>query len=177
MLCLQIRQYWVVGRQLPSEAQPEPTCYGIRVFAKNQVLARSKFWYEMKRQNKVRKCQGEIVSVNEIFEKKTTSVRVYGLVLKYLTRKGVVNMYREVRSNSLNNAVSMIYNEMAGRHSARADTIHFIKTMVVDRKDARRDASVQYLKTNVKFPKLTTIKRAPTAAHKSTFTAKRPTLV
>merc|ERR1740117_1055732 len=61
-----VKQFWVVGRELPSEATPEPTCFRIRVFAKNVVLARSQFWYEMKRQNKVRKCQGEIVSVSEI---------------------------------------------------------------------------------------------------------------
>jgi large subunit ribosomal protein L18Ae len=59
-----IGQYWVVGRSLPTEAVPEPTCYRIRVFAKNTVIARSRFWYQMKRQNKVRKIQGEIVSVS-----------------------------------------------------------------------------------------------------------------
>merc|ERR1712071_692175 len=54
-----INQYWVVGRQSPSEANPEPTCYRIRVFAKNTVIARSRFWYQMKRQNKVRRTQGK----------------------------------------------------------------------------------------------------------------------
>lgn len=136
------------------------------------------FWYEMKRQNKVRKCQGEIVSVSEIFEKNTNAVKVYGIVLKYLSTTGVVNMYKEVRSNSLNNAMSLIYNEMAGRHSARAENIHIIKTMVVTKKDdVKRDAPYQYMKTNLKFPKITTVKRAPTPAQKSTFTASRPTLV
>ncbi len=38
----------------------------MRVFAKNPVLAKSKFWYHMKRQHKVRKVQGEIVSVQEV---------------------------------------------------------------------------------------------------------------
>jgi len=101
-----IRQFWVVGRESPSEETPDPTCYRIRVFAKNTVIARSKFWYEMKRQNKVRKCQGEIVSVSEIFERKANSVKNYGIVLKYLTRTGVVNMYKEYRDNTICGAVS-----------------------------------------------------------------------
>merc|ERR1712153_55691 len=109
-----VKQFWVVGRELPSEATPEPTCFRIRVFAKNVVLARSHFWYEMKRQNKVRKCQGEIVSVSEIFEKKTGAIKNFGIVLKYSTRTDVVNMYKE----------------MAGRHSARGDSIHIIKTVI-----------------------------------------------
>ena len=62
----QIRQYFVIGRGLPSEKNPNPKLYRMRVFAKNTVLAKSKFWYHMKRQHKVRKIQGEIVSVSEV---------------------------------------------------------------------------------------------------------------
>merc|ERR1719198_1900690 len=106
-----VKQYWVIGRQTPSDKDTDPTCYRIRVFAKNAVLARSRFWYEMKRQNKVRKCQGEIVSVSEIFERKTSSIKNYGIVLKYLTRTDYVNMYKEYRDTSLNSAVANMYQE------------------------------------------------------------------
>lgn len=44
-----VRQFFVVGREMPSETTPDPTCFRIRVFAKNAVFARSMFWYEMKR--------------------------------------------------------------------------------------------------------------------------------
>lgn len=131
----------------------------------------------MKRQNKVRKCQGEIVSVSEIFEKKTNSVKNYGIVLKYLTRTGVINMYKEYRSNSLCNAVSQMYSEMAGRHSARAESIFIIKTIEAAGETVRREQTRQFLKTSLRFPKFTSTKRAPTSAHKSTFTASRPILV
>merc|ERR1712054_266180 len=126
-----VKQYWVVGRELPSDSNPEPTCYRIRVFAKNIVLARSHFWYEMKRQNKVRKCQGEIVSVSQIFEKKTQSVKNYGLLIRYQTRTDNINMYKEYRATTLCQAVSLLYSEMAGRHSARGETIHIIKSTVL----------------------------------------------
>jgi len=56
----------VIGRKLPTEKEPEPTLYRIRIFADNEVFAKSKFWYHMKRQHKVRKCEGEIVNVSEV---------------------------------------------------------------------------------------------------------------
>ena len=52
---LQVRQFYIVGRKLPSDAVPEPTLYRIRIFARDEVLARSKFWYHMKRQHKIRR--------------------------------------------------------------------------------------------------------------------------
>merc|ERR1719238_2621859 len=141
-----VRQYWVVGRESPSDSNADPTCFRIRVFAKNAVLARSQFWYEMKRQNKVRKCQGEIVSVSEIFERKANAIKNYGIVLKYLTRTGIVNMYKEYRDNTLCGAVSQMYNELAGRHSARAESVHIIKTVVQPDKSGTRPQIAQYTK-------------------------------
>ena len=172
-----IKQYWVVGRATPSEAVPEPTCYRIRVFAKNTVIARSRFWYQMKRQNKVRKIQGEIVSVSEINERNTNSVRNYGIVMKYSTRNDVVNMYKEYRDNSLCGAVTQLYNEIAGRHSGRGDSIHIIKTVVVADKDLRRPQIQQYAQRSLTYPKITHIKRAGIAQQRSTFKASRPTKV
>jgi large subunit ribosomal protein L18Ae len=52
---MQVRQFYIVGRKLPSDKVPEPTLYRIRIFARDEVLARSKFWYHMKRQHKVRR--------------------------------------------------------------------------------------------------------------------------
>merc|ERR1712166_1225001 len=47
-----VKQYYVVGRALPTEKVPEPELYRMRVFAKDAVRARSKFWYFMKRQHR-----------------------------------------------------------------------------------------------------------------------------
>ena len=56
----------MVGRKNPTDKDPNPKLYRMRVFAKNPVFAKSKFWYQLKRQQKIRRCQGEIVSVNEV---------------------------------------------------------------------------------------------------------------
>jgi len=115
--------------------------------------------------------------MTEIFEKKTTNIKNYGILIRYLTRTDNINMYKEYRATSLCNAISMLYSEMAGRHSARGETIHIIKTSVVPDGEVLRAATTQYCKRNLRFPKMTTIKRAPTPAQFATFKATRPTIL
>jgi large subunit ribosomal protein L18Ae len=37
-------QYQVVGRHLPTEQEPNPTVYRMKVWAQDAVRAKSKFW-------------------------------------------------------------------------------------------------------------------------------------
>ena len=76
----------------------------------------------------MRASQGEIVSVSEVNEKRTGTVQNYGIVLRYVSRTGIVNMYKEYRDISLNGAVSQLYQEMASRHRAAIDALHIIST-------------------------------------------------
>ena len=175
-LFLQLRQFYIVGRALPTTESPDPALYRMRVFARDAVLARSKFWYQMKRQHKVRKIQGEIISTSEIFERKTGAIRNYGIVLRYLTRTGTVNMYKEYRDVSLCGAVSQMYMEMAGRHSAAQDSIQIIRTSVVGNDDLRRESIKQFTNQNIKFPKTNTLKRPPNKSVSSRVKAIRPSL-
>ena len=172
----QLRQYYIVGRALPTEKTPNPQLYRMRVFSTNPVLARSKFWYHMKRQHKIRKIQGEVISTSEIFEKKTGAIRNYGIVLRYLTRTGTVNMYKEFRDSSLCGAVSQMYMEMSGRHSAHHDTIQVIRTSVIQDSELRRAQVSQYTSAQIKFPKTNNLKRAPCKALGSIVRATRPSL-
>ena len=148
----------------------------MRVFARDPVLARSRYWYQMKRQHKVRKIQGEIIQTSEIFEKKTGAIRNYGIVLRYLTRTGTVNMYKEYRDTTLCGAVSQMYMEMAGRHSAAQDSIQIIRTSVVGNQDVRRAQVRQYTSQNIRFPKTNNLKRAPFKSVNSRVRANRPSL-
>ena len=38
-------EYQVVGRHLPTENEPVPKIYRMRIFAPNEVVAKSRFWY------------------------------------------------------------------------------------------------------------------------------------
>lgn len=57
-------EYQVIGHHLPTEAEPTPKLYRMRVFAGNEVIAKSRFWYYLRSLRKIKKANGEIVSVN-----------------------------------------------------------------------------------------------------------------
>jgi hypothetical protein len=40
-----INEYQVVGRHIPTEHEPTPKIYRMRIFAPNEVVAKSRFWY------------------------------------------------------------------------------------------------------------------------------------
>jgi len=60
----------------------------------------------MKNQNKLKPSFGEILEVNELFEKRNSVIRTYGLVIKYHSRSGIHNFYKEFRDVSICGAVS-----------------------------------------------------------------------
>jgi large subunit ribosomal protein L18Ae len=59
-----LTEYQVIGRHLPTEANPTPKLYRMRIFAPNTVVAKSRFWYFLMKLRKVKKANGEIVSLN-----------------------------------------------------------------------------------------------------------------
>lgn len=61
-----LSEYQVVGRRLPTEKEPEPKLFRMRLFAPNDVVAKSRFWYFLKQFSKVKKASGEIVAVNKV---------------------------------------------------------------------------------------------------------------
>jgi large subunit ribosomal protein L18Ae len=51
---------------LPTDANPTPKLYRMRVFAPNEVVAKSRFWYFLSQLRKVKKANGEIVTLNKV---------------------------------------------------------------------------------------------------------------
>ncbi|KAL3902406.1 MAG: hypothetical protein SGILL_010835 [Bacillariaceae sp.] len=173
-----MRQYQVVGRKAPTEDSPNPEAYRMIIFAPNSVIAKSKFWYYMHQFRKMKKTTGEILDVVEIVEKNNRIVKNYGIWLRYNSRSGTHNMYREFRDVALTGAVSQLYDEMAGRHRARPRSIQIIRTASVAPKDLKRPNGMQYAQANVKFPlphRVASGKRLQKALSNRTFTTVRPT--
>ena len=50
-------EYQVVGRHLPTEHEPVPKIYRMRIFAPNEVVAKSRFWYFLRCVPKSDSCQ------------------------------------------------------------------------------------------------------------------------
>ena len=54
----------------------------------------------------MKKINGEVISVQEIYEKNTNHVKLYGIALRYDSRSGTHNCYKESRDVSVCGAIS-----------------------------------------------------------------------
>jgi large subunit ribosomal protein L18Ae len=61
-----LQEYEVIGRHLPTEANPTPALYRMTIFAPNETVAKSRYWYFLRGLKKVKKATGEIVSVKNV---------------------------------------------------------------------------------------------------------------
>ena len=61
-----VSEYLVIGRHLPTEKEPVPTLYRMRIFAPNETVAKSRFWYFVRMLRKMKKATGEIVTVDKV---------------------------------------------------------------------------------------------------------------
>ena len=146
----------------------------MQVFAPNEVVARSRFWYVLHEARKLKKTTGEILSVNEVFEKNPNTVKNFGIWLRYTSRSGIHNMYKEFRDTTLCGAVEQMYADMNGRHRARASTVHIIKTATIPAKDCRRPNVQEMHNSKFKFPLAHVQPRASHKRYRSTFVTNRP---
>ena len=101
--------------------------YKMRIFAPDYIVAKSRFWYFLRQLNKFKKTTGEIVSFKEISEKTPLKIKNFGIWLRYDSRSGTHNMYREYRDVTVCGAVTQAYRDMGARHRAQADRIHILK--------------------------------------------------
>merc|ERR1712224_110006 len=140
---------------------------------RNTVLAKSRFWYFMKKINCAKRSGGELLAVNELFDRSPTKVNNYGIWLRYESRTDTHNMYKEFRDVTINGAVSQLYSEMAGRHRAKPGSIQIINTSILKPSQCKRDHVTEMHKSDMKFP---VVRKMPMAVKKlrSTYTAKRP---
>merc|ERR1712232_345542 len=173
-----MHQFQVVCRKAATVDNPNPEAYRMIVFAPNAVIAKSKFWYYMHQFRKMKKTTGEILDCVEIVEKNSRIVKNYGIWLRYSSRSGTHNMYREYRDVSLTGAVSQLYDEMAGRHRTRPRSIQIIRTATLLPKELKRVNGMQFAKADVKFPlahRVASGKRGQKALSSKTYTTVRPT--
>ncbi|KAF1454827.1 60S ribosomal protein L18a, partial [Pygoscelis antarcticus] len=168
---LQLREYKVVGRCLPTPKCRTPPLYRMRIFAPNHVVAKSRFWYFVSQLKKMKKSSGEIVYCGQVYEKSPLRVKNFGIWLRYDSRSGTHNMYREYRDLTTAGAVTQCYRDMGARHRARAHSIQIMKVEEIAASKCRRPAVKQFHDSKIKFPLPHRVLRRQ---HKPRFTTKRP---
>ncbi|KAB2018769.1 hypothetical protein ES319_D08G251900v1, partial [Gossypium barbadense] len=63
---LPFHQHQVVGKALPTENDEHPKIYRMKLWAINEVRAKSKFWYFLRKLKKVKKSNGQVLAINEV---------------------------------------------------------------------------------------------------------------
>uniref|UniRef100_A0A8C9VPB3 Large ribosomal subunit protein eL20 n=1 Tax=Scleropages formosus TaxID=113540 RepID=A0A8C9VPB3_SCLFO len=139
-----LKEYKVVGRLLPSTKNPNPPLYRMRIFAPNHVVAKSRFWYFVSQLRKMKKASGETVYCGLVHEKTPLKVKNFGIWLRYDSRSGTHNMYREYRDLTTSGAVTQCYRDMGARHRARAHAIQIMKVQEIPANKCRRPAIKQF---------------------------------
>jgi len=167
-------EYQVIGRHAPTEKDPNPKIYRMRIFANSPIFAKSRFWYFLSRQRKVKRASGEILSVNEIRERRPTTVKNFGIVLRYNSRTGTHNLYKEYRDLTRVGAVQQLYSDMAGQYRARFRDVQIISVDAVPASKTRRLYTKQFHNSKIKFPLPHRVFKPLERKAKPTFTSKKP---
>ncbi|KAI0984370.1 hypothetical protein GJ496_005640 [Pomphorhynchus laevis] len=168
-----LKEYNIVGRKLPSEKDPNPPLYEMVIYATDNVQAKSRFWYFLRSLKKIKKSNGQIVSTKQVFEKKSDVIKNFGIWLRYHSRTGQHNMYKEFREFTRAEAVAQCYREMASLHRARASTIQIMKISRIAVKDCRRPHIKQFHNSKIAFPLAHRVNNKK--LHSPRFSGKRPT--
>jgi large subunit ribosomal protein L18Ae len=167
-----LNEYEVIGRGLPTEANPSPKLYRMLIFAPNTTVAKSRYWYFVRRLTKLKRATGEIVKIKQIFEKHPLKVKNFGIWIRYDSRSGTHNMYKEYREMSRTDAVDALYSDMAARHRARFRSIHVLRVVeLLKGDDVRRPYIKQVCTPGLSFP---LPHRVPNINTKKLFAASRP---
>lgn len=82
-------------------------------------------------------------------------VKNFGIWLRYDSRSGTHNMYKEYREMSRTDAVEALYQDMAARHRTRFRSIHVRAQLYISiRKHANKSANRSLRSSNSRSPKM-----------------------
>eukprot|EP00116_Pleurobrachia_bachei_P016885 sb/3477147/ len=81
-----------------------------------------------------------------------TKIKNFGIWVRYDSRSGSHNMYREYRDVSRTGAITQCYRDMAARHRARPHSIQIMKIETVKAADTKRPVIKQMHDSKIKFP-------------------------
>ncbi len=80
----------------------------------------------------------------KIFDRKPTKIKNFAIWLRYDSRSGSHNMYREYRDLTTAGAVTQLYRDMGARHRARAHSIQVMRVEEIAAAKCRRPNITQF---------------------------------
>ena len=110
------------------------------------------------------------------FQKNPTTIKNFGIWLRYESRTGYHNRYKEYRDTTLNVVLEQMYDELGSCHRVRYPCIQIIKTTTIPKELYKREKTKQFQDSKIKFPLVYRKVRPPIRNLKTTFKASRPNL-
>lgn len=146
------KEYRLKACLAPTEKNPQPQIYESIIYAKNHILARSKFFKLLNDKYKLKSSKLVLIDTEEIKEKITGEVKNYGISFVFRCKKGLQNSYREFRAVSRCSALDFLYRESAIRIRCKRDDIFIIEIKELKDDEIKTEKIAEFNKPDLKFP-------------------------
>lgn len=113
-----------------------------------------------------------MITFFKVYDRKPLKIKNFAIWLRYDSRSGTHNMYREYRDLTTEGAVTQCYRDMGAKHRARAHSIQIMKIEEIAANKCRRPNITAFHNSKIKFP---IPHKTKMRAHHPRFTTKRPT--
>merc|ERR1739838_111163 len=144
------KEYLVIGRKIPKDGEVTKT-FSVNIWAKNDVVAKSKFWYVIRNNEKLKKTKSEIITCDVVFEVASDVARNFSVFARFDSRTGTHNMCKEFRDVTRAGAVTQAINELGGCHRAQTRTIQIMDVSEVADEKCRKNKTLQFHDEKLKF--------------------------
>lgn len=145
-----VKEYKIYASSIPTKDIPSPQIFTSNIFAKNELIARSRFNRLINSEQKIKSTKSVILKIEEIIDNSELRVRNFGINIKYRSKAGVHNIYKEVRATSRCSAISNLFNSMAGTHKVTNDLIDIIN--IEDNIKPIRQKNIELSVENLEVP-------------------------
>ncbi|KAH9385658.1 large subunit ribosomal protein L18Ae [Nematocida major] len=132
---MHIKEYKVFASEKPSAANPVPQVFVNTVFAKNEIIARSKTFGLLRKQYKIKLTKGVVLKIEEVPQHADNKVRTFGVRAAYIIKRKTVNVLKEIRALTRAEAVFGLLQDLRTRHSVRPETVGIVEVTEIDSKD------------------------------------------
>merc|ERR1712216_226827 len=149
-----IYPYEVLGRTTPNKQNIKPKIFKAKIYAQNDVVAKSRFFKYMKvnrEANHGKKANIQILHIKKKGNEYGGKAKTYGFCLNYQSRTHRLGMYKEIRATTETEAINKLIADMAGRHRADSSSIQIISCKIVNKNQTRRLINKQLSEELISF--------------------------
>lgn len=148
---MNLKEYIVYASEKPSEKNVSPQVYTCNVFAKNEVMAKSKTFNLLKKKYKIKSSGGVILKIDEVPQYTDVKARTFTVYAVYKVKTAVNHVNKEIRAITRAKAVEKLYQELWSRHSATPDCITVIDIKEISNEEIT-SKEIQQVINDPKYP-------------------------